>query len=135
MPKIHIFVVYRSTHLPAIPGLMSSNQTFILYVSSELQTHEPCIRRQMFSTLDHEGVWSWTKKKYLTKLIFFAQKTVHITVIRVRLIYLYFIFQTLLACVSVSFASAQLTGFQNNLDFNFNTEQQESTTPVPILRW
>jgi len=46
-----------------------------------------------------------------------------------------FKFITLLACVSVSFASAQLTGFQNNLDFNFNTEQQESTTPVPILRF
>jgi hypothetical protein len=38
----------------------------------------------------------------------------------------------------VSFASAQLTGFNNNLDFNFNNDQQEiqeSTTPVPILRF
>jgi len=39
-----------------------------------------------------------------------------------------------LACVSVSFASAQLTGF-NNLDFNLNDEKTESTTPVPILRF
>jgi len=49
-----------------------------------------------------------------------------------------FKFITLLACVSVSFASAQLTGFNNNLDFNFNNEQQEiqeTTTPVPILRF
>jgi len=49
-----------------------------------------------------------------------------------------FKFITLLACVSVSFASAQLTGFNNNLDFNFNNDQQEiqeSTTPVPILRF
>jgi hypothetical protein len=45
-----------------------------------------------------------------------------------------FKFITLLACVSVSFASAQLTGF-NNLDFNFNNEKTESTTPVPILRF
>jgi len=46
-----------------------------------------------------------------------------------------FKFITLLACVSVSFASAQLTGF-NNLDFNFNDETtQQSTTPVPILRF
>ena len=43
-------------------------------------------------------------------------------------------FQTLLACVSVSFASAQLTGF-NNLDFNLNDETTQSTTPVPILRF
>jgi hypothetical protein len=49
-----------------------------------------------------------------------------------------FKFITLLACVSVSFASAQLTGFNNNLDFNFNDDQQEiqeTTTPVPILRF
>jgi len=49
-----------------------------------------------------------------------------------------FKFITLLACVSVSFASAQLTGFNNNLDFNFNNDQQEiqeTTTPVPILRF
>ena len=38
----------------------------------------------------------------------------------------------------MSFASAQLTGFNNNLDFNFNNDQQEiqeTTTPVPILRF
>jgi len=49
-----------------------------------------------------------------------------------------FKFITLLAFVSVSFASAQLTGFNNNLDFNFNNDQQEiqeTTTPVPILRF
>jgi len=45
-----------------------------------------------------------------------------------------FKFITLLACVSVSFASAQLTGF-NNLDFNLNDETTQSTTPVPILRF
>jgi len=45
-----------------------------------------------------------------------------------------FKFITLLACVSVSFASAQLTGF-NNLDFNLNDENTQSTTPVPILRF
>jgi len=45
-----------------------------------------------------------------------------------------FKFITLLACVSVSFASAQLTGF-NNLDFNLNDEKTQSTTPVPILRF
>lgn len=44
-----------------------------------------------------------------------------------------FKFITLLACVSVSFASAQLTGF--NSDFNLNDETIQSTTPVPILRF
>jgi len=45
-----------------------------------------------------------------------------------------FKFFVLLACVSVSFASAQLTGF--NLDFNLgDNDKTVSTTPVPILRY
>ena len=84
LPEIHFFVVQWSRHLPATPGFISSNRTFILYVSSELQTHNPCVPRQCALCQTTRECEVGRHKKYLTKLIFSAQKIVHIAVIRVK---------------------------------------------------
>ena len=48
---------------------------------SVIWTHDPCVRRQMFSSLDHKGLRSWIYKKRKVTNIFCAKKS-HITVFR-----------------------------------------------------